>query len=157
MSCIETDEVKRQVDCRYVSACEAMWRIFAFDIHYRSIPVERLSFHLEGEQSIPFRDGDFLPDVLNEATVKESQFMKFLDYYKKHPEAKKYTYAEFPKHFVWDKKDREWRERQNTRWAVGRIYHVPIGCGELYYLRIMLNHVKGPSLYKHLRTVDGVV
>jgi len=27
------DEIKQYYDCRYVSPCEAVWRIFAFDIH----------------------------------------------------------------------------------------------------------------------------
>ncbi|XP_074284292.1 uncharacterized protein LOC141608843 [Silene latifolia] len=36
------DEIKRFYDCRYLSACEAVWRIFGFDIHYRTPAVERL-------------------------------------------------------------------------------------------------------------------
>lgn len=50
------DEVKMYYDCRYISPCEAAWRIFGFDIHYRSPAVERLSFHLPGEQNVVFED-----------------------------------------------------------------------------------------------------
>ena len=35
--------------------------------------------------------------------------------------------------------------------------YVPMNCGELYYLRIMLNHVAGPMKFKDLRTVNKVV
>jgi hypothetical protein len=42
-----TDEVKAYLDCRYISAIKACWRIFQFDIHYRLFAVERLNFHLE--------------------------------------------------------------------------------------------------------------
>jgi len=39
---VEADEIKKYLDCRYVSASEAMWRIFKFDIHERFLAVERL-------------------------------------------------------------------------------------------------------------------
>ncbi|KAL6584543.1 hypothetical protein OROMI_003832 [Orobanche minor] len=54
------DEISEYVDCRYISACEAMWRIFEFPIHYRTPHVERFSFHLEGEQTCVFREGDYI-------------------------------------------------------------------------------------------------
>nr|GEZ34650.1 uncharacterized protein [Tanacetum cinerariifolium] len=43
---VEVDEIKDYYDCRYLSTCEAAWRIYGFDIHYRFPPVERLPFHL---------------------------------------------------------------------------------------------------------------
>ncbi|XP_074299273.1 uncharacterized protein LOC141630336 [Silene latifolia] len=43
------DEIKRFYDCGYLSACEAAWRIFGFDIHYRTPAVERLQYHLPDE------------------------------------------------------------------------------------------------------------
>nr|GEW30526.1 hypothetical protein [Tanacetum cinerariifolium] len=42
------DEIKEYLDCRYLSACEATWRLFGFEIQYRTSSVERLSFHLPG-------------------------------------------------------------------------------------------------------------
>ena len=32
------NEVKDYVDCRYISACEAVWRILGYEIHYRDLP-----------------------------------------------------------------------------------------------------------------------
>lgn len=40
------DEIRMYYDCRYLSPCEAVWRIFSFDINYRDPSVERLMFHL---------------------------------------------------------------------------------------------------------------
>ena len=31
----QIDEIKSYYDCRYISTCEACYRIFGFDIHYR--------------------------------------------------------------------------------------------------------------------------
>jgi len=52
------DEIKRYYDCRYLSPCEVVWRIFAFDIHHRWPSVQRLTFHLAGAQSTVFKDDD---------------------------------------------------------------------------------------------------
>nr|GEV99451.1 retrotransposon-like protein [Tanacetum cinerariifolium] len=44
------DEIKAYLDCRYLSAYEAACRLFGFEVQYRTPSVERLSFHLPGEQ-----------------------------------------------------------------------------------------------------------
>ncbi|XP_072077992.1 uncharacterized protein [Arachis hypogaea] len=54
------DEIKEFYDCRYLSACEAVWRTLAYDIHQRWPSVMRLTFHLPGEQNIIFKDDDDL-------------------------------------------------------------------------------------------------
>lgn len=33
---LHDDEIKNYYNCRYISACEATWRIFCFDVHYRT-------------------------------------------------------------------------------------------------------------------------
>ena len=35
--------------------------------------------------------------------------------------------------------------------------HISPSAGELYYLRILLTHVRGPTSYEDIKTVDGVV
>lgn len=57
--------VYRLYGSRYVSACEAAWRILAYPIHYRSVPVEKLNFHLEGEQNVMYQDDDDVEEILN--------------------------------------------------------------------------------------------
>ncbi|KAH9095277.1 hypothetical protein Ae201684P_013393 [Aphanomyces euteiches] len=49
----ELDEIKQYQDARYVSCCEALTRIFSFDMFKRSHAVENLEIHLEGEQVEP--------------------------------------------------------------------------------------------------------
>jgi hypothetical protein len=46
---VETVEIKKYLDCHYVSASEATWRIFKFDMHERFPTVERLQYHLPNQ------------------------------------------------------------------------------------------------------------
>ncbi|KAL6541112.1 hypothetical protein OROMI_024995 [Orobanche minor] len=52
------DEVKMYYDCRYISASEAAWRLFGYDIHFREPNIVRLGFHLERQQCDISMDGD---------------------------------------------------------------------------------------------------
>jgi len=62
----------------YVSACEACWRIFNFDIHYRNPAVMRLSFHLAGENSVTLRDSQQLSDVISKEGVERTMFTEWM-------------------------------------------------------------------------------
>ncbi|KAL6569855.1 hypothetical protein OROMI_014369 [Orobanche minor] len=148
------DEISEYVDCRYIYACEAMWRIFEFPIHYRTPHVERLSFHLEGEQTCVFREGDYIDNVLVKNTIAESQFLQWMEINKNNVEARQWLYSEFPQHYVWNGTDRIWTKRQKG-FAIARIFHVPPSAGKMYHLRILLNHVRGATCHEDFRIVNG--
>jgi hypothetical protein len=61
---VEVDEIKKYLDCRYVSALEAMWRIFKFDMHEWFLAVERLQYHLPKQQMVLFDDDDDVQEVV---------------------------------------------------------------------------------------------
>ncbi|GAU27991.1 hypothetical protein TSUD_373870 [Trifolium subterraneum] len=149
------DEIKTYYDCRYLSACEAVWRIFVFDVNYREPSVERLSFHLENEQSVIFPDDASLEEIIAKPSAKYSKFLAWMDANKKYPQARALTYGEFPTKFVWNKEKRRWTLRKQG-YSIGRLYFVPPGSGEKFYLRILLNYVRGPRSFDELKTVDGV-
>ena len=73
------DEIKLYYDCRYLSACEAAWWIFSFDINYREPSVERLTFHLENEQSVIYSDDDDLEEVVNNPIIHCTKFLAWFD------------------------------------------------------------------------------
>ncbi|XP_074287955.1 uncharacterized protein LOC141613118 [Silene latifolia] len=156
----QVDEIKRYYDCRYLSACEAAWRIFAFDIHYRTPAVERLQFHLPGEQSVVFHDEDPIDEVLEKSSVGVSKFLSWIKINSSEEEelqiAKDLLYCQFPTKFVWNKDQREWTLRKQN-FKIGRLQHVPPTCGELYFMRTMLNHIKGPKSYEDIRRVNGTL
>ncbi|XP_072073101.1 uncharacterized protein [Arachis hypogaea] len=152
----EYDEVSMYYDCRYISPCEAAWRIFGFNIHYRDPSVVRLGFHLPDEQNIIFKDHENLDDVIKQASVKESIFLGWFQANKDYTEARSLTYSELPTKFVWKASERVWLP-QKTHSVIGRIFYVPLGSGERYYLRLLLNYVRRPTSHEEIRSIDGVV
>ncbi|GKA05884.1 hypothetical protein Tco_0685004 [Tanacetum coccineum] len=76
---VKVDEIKEYYYCRYLSACEAAWRIYRFDIHYRFPPVERLPFHLKGEHSVIFDATDSIDYALDKASMNETKFIAWME------------------------------------------------------------------------------
>ncbi|XP_048493212.1 uncharacterized protein LOC104903169 [Beta vulgaris subsp. vulgaris] len=143
-------------DYRYISACEAVWRIYGFPIHHRTPAVERLSFHLPREQTVVYSDQMDVGDVLERPNVDSTKFLSWMECNQKYEEARKLTYVEFPMKFVWKQPTREWAPRSKG-FSLGRVYHVTPDSGKKYYLRTLLNFVKGLTCYEDLRTIDGLV
>ena len=125
----QVDEIKMYYDCRYISPCEAAWRIFGFDIHYRFPPVEKLHYHLPGEQSVCYRDDAIIEEVMEKATLAQSMFLAWFEANKIYPEAQCLTYAEFPLKFVFNAQDRKWYPRKRG-FAIGILHYIPPTSGE---------------------------
>ncbi|XP_071699224.1 uncharacterized protein [Rutidosis leptorrhynchoides] len=153
----ETDEIKEYYDCRYVSSSEAIWRILKFDIHHHHPSVIRLPFHLKGQHQIIFDKKELIDVVLEKSSVNTSMFIKWMNCNVSKQEARELTYAEFPTKFIWNKDNRSWIRRKRNTGAIGRIHHVAPASCDLYFLRILLNKVKGPTSYEDIRTVNGQV
>ncbi|XP_021974539.1 uncharacterized protein LOC110869606 [Helianthus annuus] len=154
---VVVDEIKAYLDCRYIPACEAAWRIFMYDIHYRYPAVEVLPFHCEDGQSIVYNDHDNLCDIVTDPTVKMIMITKWMNCNKVDEFARTLRYVQFPGYYVWNAKNRKWNRRKNPYGSIGRIHYVPPSLGDCYYLRILLNHIKGPTCCEDIKTVDRQV
>ncbi|XP_035838217.1 uncharacterized protein LOC110901544 [Helianthus annuus] len=148
------DEIKEYYDCRYISACEASWRIFSNEVHYRYPAVMRLPFHLPGQQNVVYGADDDIDNVLSKPSVASSIFVQWMKLNETNEDARKLTYVEFPSKFVWILNDRCWQIGKSYQ-CVGRIHSVSPALGEPYFLRILLNKVKGPRSFEEIRTVNG--
>ncbi|XP_074297343.1 uncharacterized protein LOC141628055 [Silene latifolia] len=122
----------------------------------RTPPVERLDFHLPNEQRVVFNDEDHINTVLERDNINKTMFLKWMEYNKHHPEARELTYAEFPMKYVWKRDKKRWSERERG-FSLGRMHHMSPGGGELYYMRTLLNFVKGPTSYEDIRTFNKEV
>lgn len=146
------DEISLYQNARYIGSIEAAWRILGFDLHERFPMVQRLAVHLENGQRVYFqpqnatqRAQDPPPSTTLTAFFKlcsEDHFAAGL------------KYSEVPEHFTWLPTQKKWKRRQRGT-AIGRMYTISPRQGECYYLRLLLNVVKGPNSFDDVRTVDG--
>ena len=81
-------------------------------------------------------------------------FLSWMECNERYEEARALTYVEFPTKFVWKLDDRQWEPRQKG-FSIGRIHAVSPKLGEAYFLRILLNKIKGPRSFEEIRTVNG--
>ena len=68
--------------------------------------------------------------------------------------AKTLLYKQFLKYFVWSKKDKIWILKKNV---IRRIVTTNPSKGEIYYLKLLLNHIKGATSFADLKTVNIVL
>ncbi|XP_076941351.1 uncharacterized protein LOC143610850 [Bidens hawaiensis] len=151
----EVDEIKQFYDFRYLSASEAASRIFGYDVHYRMPSVTRLPFHLPRQQHVVYGADDNLDNVLEKVeSVSSSMFTGWMKCNEKYASTRKLTYVELPTEFVWHAQSHHW-ERRKSGFSIGRIHAVFPAAGEAYFLRILLNRVKGPQSFEEICTVNG--
>ncbi|XP_071688036.1 uncharacterized protein [Rutidosis leptorrhynchoides] len=148
---VEVDEIKNYLDCRYLSPCEAVWRMFSFDIHFSQPSVIKLSYHLPNQQAITVHDSANLPALLHRESIKETMFTQWFELNKRDENARQFTYAKIPIHYVWNQDAKEWTPRKQ------RIVYSNPASGERYYLRMLLNIVKGPQSFEDIRSVNGIL
>ena len=114
----DVDEIKDYYNCRYLSACEATWRIYGFDIHYGFPPVERLPFHEEGKQPVIFETTECIDYTLEKATVNDTKFVSWMQTNKTDEKARKLLYHEFPEDYVWKPDEKMGgKTKRNMHWA----------------------------------------
>ena len=55
---LEHDEIAAYLNCRYISAPEAIWRLSEYKMHQQSHTVIRLAVHLPEQQRVYYREGE---------------------------------------------------------------------------------------------------
>ncbi|CAN7050018.1 unnamed protein product [Brassica rapa subsp. trilocularis] len=149
------NEIDRYVQCRYISACEASWRLFAFPIHYNQPNVVKLPLHLPGEHMSLFDQSDDLAEFVSRENSERTMLTAFFEACNIYEEAKDLTYVEFPSRFVYHASGREWTPRQQGE-AIGRVVYISPAAGDLYFLRILINVVRGPKGFEMMKVVGDV-
>jgi len=101
---VEADEIKKYLDCRYVSASEAAWRIFKFDMHEQFPSVEGLQYHLPNQQMVLFDDDNDVQEVVARSAISRTMLTEWFKTNQKSEAARSLTFDQFPQQWVWNQK-----------------------------------------------------
>ena len=148
------DEIETYLNCRYVSSTEACWRLFAFKIHEEKPAVEFLDLHLPNQQTIYFNEIGNLEEVA--LNTKLSKLHAWFLLNRKDDDARTLTYLEMIKKYRWDPLNHIWKKRTETlRFpTIGRLPQVFPKDIERFYLRLLLQHVRGATSFEDICTVN---
>ncbi|XP_074293671.1 uncharacterized protein LOC141620792 [Silene latifolia] len=148
------DEIEQYQSGRWVSPCEAMWRLYGFELFETQPPVMVLPVHLQNMQTMRLHPDENLEAVVaNEKRARTPLTEFFVENSKEGTEP--LLYADFTKKYRWDKGQKRWFKRKIKLLVIGRVVFASPSEGERYFLRILLLHVRGPKSFKDLLTING--
>jgi hypothetical protein len=113
--------------------------------------VLQMQVHIPGMHMVPFNDTNSLEKVVARAQSHRSMLTEYFKMNIEDPKAHQYLYREFSEHYKWVKSGKYWKPRKQHL-QIGRLVYANPAEGCRYYLRILLNHVRGATLYELLRT-----
>ncbi|KAJ8933521.1 hypothetical protein NQ314_013961 [Rhamnusium bicolor] len=152
---VDYNEVEVFLNARYMSPPEASWHINQFPLHKNTHTIIRLCVHMPQRQIVLFQPGLEVEALQrNEVTQLTAWFLlNQID-----ADANRYLYTDIPYHYVWQTAQRRWKRRiRGADKIIVRMYSISVRRQELYYLRLLLLHVRGARSYEDVRTVDGRV
>ncbi|XP_062075423.1 uncharacterized protein LOC133779481 [Humulus lupulus] len=152
----QVDEIQQFQSARWIAPLEAMWRIYGFIINEMSPAVYSLHLHLEDQHPVTFQANDDLINILNLDHSRKTMLTQFFALNRVDENVKKLLYKQIPEYYVWNHKHKEWTPRK-MKIVRGRIVTANPFEGERYFMRILLNHVRGLLSFEDLRTVEGIL
>ena len=155
----------------------SLWRIFEFKLSEMSPSVEKLAIHLPNEHYVVY-DPDKTKTSSELKHMMESRerttLTAFFELNRTDPNARQYLYTEILRHYRWVKSSKKKEEvktfqkrkrrsgqgeslGEGESTQIGRIPVIVPGRpdrDELFYLRLLLHNVPGPTSWDFLKTVE---
>nr|GEU54854.1 hypothetical protein [Tanacetum cinerariifolium] len=128
------NEIKRFQDARYVAPPKAMWQIYGFLISNIYPSVMSLQVHLLNNQFVRLREDDVLTNIIERERNKRSMLTAFFELNETNTSARQYLYKD-----------------------ILRMVSANLTEGERFYLRVLLQNIKGPIGFDYLYTVNDVL
>jgi hypothetical protein len=101
-----------------------------------------------------FDDDDDVSEVATRSAISRTMLTKWFKTNQESEVAQSLTFDQFPQQWMWNRKLKRWTMRKKG-FAISCMYYAHPTLSECYYLRMLLNCVKGATFYEHLQTVDG--
>ncbi|GJT77660.1 hypothetical protein Tco_1044385 [Tanacetum coccineum] len=114
----------------------------------------QLNFHLPNQNAITLRDYESLPTLLEREGINITMFTNWFELNKRDPATRTLTYADIPKHYIWHDQQKLWKPRKQRK-CIGIIVYSSLAFEERYYLRMLLNVVRGVEGFPELMTVSN--
>ena len=165
------DEITAYINANYYSDTNSLWRLFEFKMADMQPSVQTLAIHLPGQQTVFIRKGENAKVAAKRS--EETSLTAFFKLNQSDPEANQLLYHDVLKYYTYNKgKGYKRRERNNKKTdnddnttantdaksdCIGRIPVVAYNAHtkDLYYLRLLLHHIRGPKCFDDLKTLDN--
>ncbi|KAH9624793.1 hypothetical protein KSS87_003736 [Heliosperma pusillum] len=141
------DEIEQYQSGRWVSPCEAAWRIFGFDLFEMHPAVMPLQIHLPNMQTIQVRPHEQLNNIVSNEKRARTPLTEYFKVNELHG-GTGYLYGEFTEYYRWDTTQKQWFLRKNKTVVIGRLAFVAPAEGERYFLR--LETVTSPCAWSNI-------
>ncbi|KAK9049501.1 hypothetical protein SSX86_031532 [Deinandra increscens subsp. villosa] len=154
----EVDEIKNFEDGRFICPQEAAWRILNFHIHKRNPTVQALQVHLQGQQNITFKGQNILEQVIGNPISSKTTLTEWLQNNNKDPTGLHLRYVDYLSEYRWVTHGKFWLRRTSKKKpSIGRLVYIHPRSGELFFMRMLLNHQTGCCSFEDIKTVNGII
>ena len=108
---IQYDEIAAYLNCRYVSAPEAIWRLSGYRMHEQLHTIYRLAVHLPEQQRVYYREGEEAL-AADRASTRNTHLTAWFELNNNNASAHQILYPDIPKHYVFNDRDKKWTEER---------------------------------------------
>ena len=130
-----------------------MDKIYGFSRVVTSHTVYTLQIHARDRQPVVHTTAN-REQALQRAATIDTMLTAFFKLNQEDENANQYLYEEIPYHYVFDKGTWTPRQRRHNK-TLARLQYVYPSSRELFHLRLLLQHVRGPRSWEDLLTVNG--
>ncbi|XP_022854652.1 uncharacterized protein LOC111375962 [Olea europaea var. sylvestris] len=124
-----------------------------YDQIYRT--VYTLQLHIKDHQHVTYNNKDDLSIIIGNEYTRRTMLTEFFRMNEANKFARTLLYRDFPTHFVWNANEKVWTPRKQHI-VIRRIVTVNPPKGERYFLRVLLNHIRGPTSFDSFKILNGV-
>ena len=162
---MDNDEIEMYINASYHSDTNSCWRIFQYSMSAMHPPVTSLPLHLPDEQMVYIHPGQTLLDAAMRQEI--TMLTAFFQLNEEDPDANGILYPDILKSYTYVQSTKSFRRRtrnlsilddgDSKSDAIGRIPIIALNAAhkELFYLRVLLYNVPGPTGFEDLKTLES--